>query len=134
MTTADRVRAEFERRRAINPSFSLRAFARRLGISHSALSRVCRGRSHASAATLAKLESRLGAHAVSAAESERSQRLARLAALLARPGFTADARWLAVRLGLSLDDVQVAIQDALRAGQMTMVAPGTWIPRGAEER
>lgn len=125
--------AELERRRAVNPRFSMRAFARTLGVSHSAVSRICQGRSRPSAATLARLEARLGASAVSASDALRDQRLEGLVRLVEHRAFKADARWLAVRLGVSLDEVQVLLHDALRHGRLTMTSASTWTTPACED-
>jgi transcriptional regulator with XRE-family HTH domain len=126
VTLAARVAAELDRRRQVNPRSSLRALARRIGVSHSVLSRLCRGRSRPSRATTAALASALGLTPAAAHDATLTHAVDRLCALAARPGFRADARWIAVRLGLRLDDVQLALHDALRRGRLRMTSPATW--------
>lgn len=133
MSATARIVAEFERRRSINGRYSWRAFARTLGVSHSVLSRLSRRRTQASAETLARIEARLGGSLVSATDVQRDQRLDALERLVCRPDFTADARWLAVRMGLSLDEIQMTVHDALRRGRLVLSGPATWRTSVAEE-
>lgn len=119
------VAAELRRRQQLNPRFSLRRFARRLGVSHSTVSRLCRGRCRPSSSTLRILASALGLADVVARDEAAAGAVDRLCTLAARPRFRADVRWIAVRLGLSLDDVQLALHDALRRGRLRMIGPAS---------
>jgi transcriptional regulator with XRE-family HTH domain len=118
--------AEFDRRRAVNPRYSLRRFANALGTSHSALSRLGRGAHRPGPATIAALGPRLGLSPGEIASAIRRLQVDRLRDVAASPEFRADARWLATQANLSLDDVQVALQEALRTGRLRMAAAGRW--------
>jgi hypothetical protein len=120
------LRAEFERRCAANPRYSLRRFAQTLGTSHSSLSRLYRGTQRPRPATIAALGPRLGLTPGAIAGAIRRLQIDRLRHAAASPGFQADARWLAARTNLSLDDVQLALHEALRTGRLTMPAAGRW--------
>jgi transcriptional regulator with XRE-family HTH domain len=120
------VAVEFERRRVVNPRYSLRALARRLGISHSALSRLCRGRAHPGPKTVLAVARWLNLQEADVAAAHRESAGDRLCALVRRPGFTTNVRWIATRLGLSIDEVQVALHDALRRRHLRLTAPDTW--------
>lgn len=124
MTFNDALIAEFNRRRDANPRYSLRAFARALGISHSSASRLCRGR-RPSAQVVALLGPRLGWSGVQVAAAVARTRVDHLRDLAAGP-FVVDARWIASRTGMSLDDVQVALHEAVRTGRLTMTSTTAW--------
>lgn len=151
------LQAELARRCAGNPRFSLRAFAARLGVDHSTLSQLLRGRRPATPATIEKLGRRLGlepevieryvAHerlfAVPAtAGEEHVTQLARDAAevladlrhaaileLTHLADFRPDSRWIARVLDLSPDEVNVALQRLLRLGLLAMAGPSRWVDR-----
>lgn len=120
------LRAEFERRRAANPRYSLRRFAQTLGTSHSSLSRLYRGAQRPRAATIAALGPRLGLTPLVIADAIRRLQVDRLRDAAASPTFRADARWLAAQANLSLDEVQLALHEALRTGRLTMATAGRW--------
>ncbi|MEZ5293669.1 MAG: hypothetical protein R2745_21475 [Vicinamibacterales bacterium] len=126
MTLGTALAAEFDRRQRRNPRYSLRAFAKSLGVSHSAISRLHRHERRPSDRTIAVLGARLGWTSARVAAAQHRERVDRLRALAAAPGFTADARWIASRTAMSLDDVQVALQEALRTGALTMPAADRW--------
>lgn len=45
---------------------------------------------------------------------------------VARPGFRANSRWLAMTLGIPIDAVNVALQRLLRTGALTMASQQQW--------
>jgi len=118
--------AEYHRRRTANPRYSLRAFASALRISHSALSRLGRGDQHASDATIASIGRRLNWPSARILSMMREQRFRRVARVADSPAFVPDARWIASRANLSLDDVQLTLHDALRTGRLDMTARDSW--------
>src|SRR5262245_675113 len=88
---------EFTRRRAKNSRFSVRAFARLLGISHSDLSRLRRSQQRPSAGMIARLGQRLGWTAAEMDAMLRDENLQRLQTAASTPGFVADLRKVATR-------------------------------------
>jgi transcriptional regulator with XRE-family HTH domain len=118
--------AEFDRRRAANARYSLRRFAQALGTSHSLLSRLCRRRRRPLPTTVAELGPRLGLSAMEVAAAIREHQMDRLCEVVGAPRFSPDARWLAARANLSLDEVQVALQEALRRRRLSMTGPRRW--------
>lgn len=118
--------AAFERRRAANKRYSLRAFARGIGISHSAAGRILKGTQQPSDATIIQAGTRLGWDAARVSCLLREERVRRLQSLALSPAFTADARWIASRANLPLDEVQIALHEALRTGRIAMTTPHTW--------
>ena len=123
---ASELAGAFERRRAANPRYSLRAFARAIGISHSAAGRILKETQHPSDATIIQAGTRLGWDATRVSRLLREERVHRLRVLIASPTFTADARWIASRANLPLDEVQIALHEALRTGRIAMTSPHTW--------
>jgi transcriptional regulator with XRE-family HTH domain len=124
------INAELARRRSVNHRYSLRALARSLGTSHSLLSRLCHRGRRPSPSTIAALGARLGWTAARIDEATRAERVDRLCARAAQRGFDTDVRWLATRLGMSMDDVQVALHEAVRTGRLTMSSRRRWIREG----
>jgi transcriptional regulator with XRE-family HTH domain len=120
------LRAELERRQAANPRYSLRRLAQALGTSHSSLSRLCRGVRRPRLATIALVGRRLGLSPQEIARAVRCEHVERLRAAARQPHFSANVRWLAVHLNLSIDDVQIALQEALRTRRLSMVDANTW--------
>lgn len=117
---------EFERRRARNPRYSLRAFARHLGTQHSSITRIVRERRRLTPDRVRALGMRLGLTAAEIHAACLYEQVQLVASLVARPGFRPDARWIAVRTGLSIDDVNVAIHLLVHARRLTMASATTW--------
>jgi transcriptional regulator with XRE-family HTH domain len=146
---------EFARRSRANPKYSLRAFARRLGLDHSTLSQVLRGKRQLPPRRFSAVGVKLGltpaqvealrradgvAGQAEAVERRAFVLLARDCAamvreplhlavleLLGAPGFRADSRWLGEALGVSTDEVNVALTRLVRLGILRMEARGRWI-------
>ena len=116
----ENLQREFARRRAANARYSLRAFAGALGVDHSTLSQIVRGTRRVTARTLRALGARLGMSAAAielqcAAENESA-----ILGVVARSDFRANSRWIAVVLGMPLDEVNVALQTLLRRRQLIL--------------
>jgi transcriptional regulator with XRE-family HTH domain len=120
------LRAEFDRRRAKNPRYSLRAFARQLGTHHTTVSRLMNERRRLTARRLKSLGARLGLTARQVNGACLHENMERLAALVGRAGFRPDARWIAARTGLTLGEVQVALHYLIYTGRLKMTAATTW--------
>jgi uncharacterized protein (TIGR02147 family) len=153
------LQAELGRRCARSPRYSLRAFARFLGIDHATLSQLLRGKRRLTARTIARLGIRLGLgqpaiDAYSAREARGDTSSEPVAALrevrqlahdtaslisdwhhyalleLTRlDGFQPDTRWIARVLGISPDDVNVALVRLLRLGLLEMAGHDHWVDR-----
>jgi len=142
------LRRELARRCAGNPRYSLRAFARRLAIDHSTLSQILRGKRAVTAETIERLGIRLDLDVAAreafarqerwaaAPQNDPSPGIATLALdtaaviaewyhhaileLLRVEGFRPDSRWIARVLGITVDEVNVALQRLLRLGLLRM--------------
>jgi hypothetical protein len=120
------LRSEFDRRRARNPRYSLRAFAKQLGTSHSTLSRVLNSGSRLTARRISTFGSRLGLsrHAVEGARLHES--MERLLEVTGHVDFRADARWIASQTGMPIDDVNVALHYLIYEKRLTMTSTTAW--------
>jgi transcriptional regulator with XRE-family HTH domain len=122
--------ADLAQRRAANPRYSLRAFARRLGVDHSVLSQLLRGRRNLSRDLAAALAKSFGWTSAEIDAAVAADEEARLLTVVGSPTFRADARWLAARLALPIDRVQILLQRLLRSGKLHLTTPSTWTHSG----
>lgn len=90
---------EFSLRQRKNPRYSLRAFARSVRVEHSTLSQLLRGKRAITWKSIQGIAS--GMRWTGAAVLE----------LASQPGFRFDSRVIARRLGVSVDEVNVALAD-----------------------
>jgi uncharacterized protein (TIGR02147 family) len=154
------LQAELARRCAKNPNYSLRAFAKNLGVNHSTLSQIMRGRRALTRQTIERLGARLKLSAGEIArftsalqrpvEADGTIREASLLAhdtacaiaqwqhhaileLLRLPEFRPDSRWIARVLDLSVDEVNISLQRLLRLGMLEMRSRDKWIDRSGED-
>lgn len=144
---------ELALRCARNPRYSLRAFARYLGLDHSTLSQLLRGRRRFTARTIERVGKRLALAPemiTQFVELERTppepwtsrelRQLSRDAALslaewhhhaileLTRlTSFRPDVRWIARVLDVPIDDVNVAITRLTRLGLLDMRSRDRWV-------
>jgi transcriptional regulator with XRE-family HTH domain len=148
------LQAELTKRRERNARYSLRSFARDLGLDHSTLSQVLRGERRFPASRIAATGRRLGlnaeeiaawkaaASAPDASTSERMEQLrnwsAEALAIFGEPhhhellqachesSFQPDSRWLAAQLGVTVDAVNVAAARLARLGLLEMTGASHW--------
>lgn len=116
---------ELQRRRARNRRYSLRAFALSLGIDHATLSQLLRGVRRATPRTIRALGPRLGMSANEIAEACAEANDAALLGLMRR-GVEPSSRWVAERIGLSVDDVNISLQRLLRKRIVAMQEVNRW--------
>ncbi len=154
VTFRDRLDQEFVARRQLNNRYSLRAFAALLRVDHATLSQILRGKRGVPAHRIAPWARRLNLAteetavytAIGRLADEESrlhqERLRHWAAetlalltepvhrellnLSRQPEFRGDCRWVAGRLGVSVDAVNVALSRLLRLGLLEMTAKGIW--------
>lgn len=143
-----RLEAEFQTRREKNTRYSLRAFAAFLGTDHSTLSQILRKRRRTPSRTLRGWGRKLGLgaeeiavyiaaeHAADAGSTQRLQQLRHWTAeamaiisershwgilhLLREPGFVPDSRSIALKLGVTVDAVNMAVSRLLRLGLLEL--------------
>lgn len=150
----DRLRQELARRRRVNPRYSLRAFGEFLSIDHSTLSQILRGQRPLPSEYLRNWAAKLNLGAeetavyeVNAEEGdfttfERTLRRRQwigeaailmkmpahwqLLQLLRAPDWRPDMRWVAMRIGVSIDDANDAMSRLLRLRLLRIDADGCW--------
>ena len=118
--------AELDRRRAVNARYSLRSFARDLSVHHSTLSQILRGKRRLTGRSVRAFGCRLRLPASDIAELCALENESAVLSALARPNFQADSRWVASMVGITLDEVNVALQRLLRKRIVTMTARARW--------
>jgi transcriptional regulator with XRE-family HTH domain len=121
------LQTEFDRRRATNPRYSLRSFARSLSVDHSALSQILRGKRRLTARSVRALGRRLRLSASAIDEHCAAEHETAVLAALHRPSFRADSRWLSSMVGISVDDVNVTLQRLLRKRMVSMRSHTSWV-------
>jgi uncharacterized protein (TIGR02147 family) len=153
------LQAELARRCSNNPQYSLRAFAKYLGLDHSTLSQLLRGKRRLTARAIRKFATRLGLTAdetanhvaredqvpADSSDEEVERQVRQLAfdtasliadwhhyailELVHVKDFRPDSRWVARVLDIPVDEVNVALQRLLRLGLLEMAAPDRWVDR-----
>ncbi|HEX7779191.1 MAG TPA: TIGR02147 family protein [Vicinamibacterales bacterium] len=150
------LQSELANRCARNPNYSLRAFAMHLGIDHSTLSQWLRGRRPITARSIESIGAKLGLgadsinHYVSrAARDDEATRgawylTAETMALVADwhhfaileltrlESFRPDSRWIARVLGISVDEVNVALQRLIRLDLLDMASMSSWVDKSGD--
>lgn len=119
--------AEFTRRRKQNVRYSMRGFARTLGVHHATLSRLLSDDRPLQARTIQTLAPRLGFSPREIEAFVSHEDLAVVAAAIDRPAFRPSSRWLASVSGISVDRVNVALQSLLRCGRLRMASASRWL-------
>jgi transcriptional regulator with XRE-family HTH domain len=132
MRFREAVAAELERRRRRNQRYSLRQFARGLGVHHSTVSRLLRGARPVPPRTLLTMATHLGMSPAQAADFLSREDDAAVVEAIRRPAFRPDSRWLASATGISVDGVNVVLQKLLRIGSLRMSSADRWELRGKE--
>jgi transcriptional regulator with XRE-family HTH domain len=150
----DRLHREFQSRRQINPRYSLRAFAAFLGADHSTLSQVLRGRRSVPLRQLRRWGKNLGIPSEEIAAyiaaqyvphpsiRERQEQLRhwtsealaimnhpthwQLVRLSQRPEFRPDCRWVAKQIGVSIDEVHIALSRLLQLRLLQIGRTARW--------
>lgn len=117
---------ELAARRGRNARYSLRAFARDLGLHHGTLAQLLHGRRRFTTRSATALVAALGATPdLARATSEAAEEQALLTAV-ARHDFTPCSRHLAVRSGLRVDAVNAALFRVLASGRLRMTDTHQW--------
>ncbi len=144
-----------------NPRFSLRAYAKRLGVDHSTLSQVLRGRRGLSKRDLEAVGKRMGlseqtireyaqgAKKLEVHKAARQQMRSyqfdldtfqllsawhhyAILELVHIHRFKADSRWIADTLGIPVEEVNIALQRLLRLGLLEMAKRDRWIDKSGD--
>lgn len=136
---------ELERRCKLNPRYSLRAFARYLDIEPSALSKIMRGKRVITSKTRAKFAKSLDWATPPASEKIPAYEVLdndifaamgdwyyyAILELTHTKDFQANPRYVASRLGLSLSEVNSAVERLKRLGLLQITPQKQWLDTGA---
>ena len=127
---------EFDARRARNPRYSLRAFAGFLGLDHATLTQILKGRRGMPKGRIHDCARRLGmsAEEASAYFTNAGEALNviddpvhwRIVQLCRSAEFRPDCHWIAARLQVSTDQVNVAVTRLISFGLLRMRARTEW--------
>jgi transcriptional regulator with XRE-family HTH domain len=144
------VKAEFARRANNNPNYSLRSFARQLGISHSHLSRLMsknRKPTQKTTAILlenlrlseAEIDHKLKSLGVTYSRLDKYQKLLEsqfslisnwyhfaILELALLEDFNSDPKWIAQRLNISKSEVNIALERLQQEGHLIIESDGSW--------
>jgi plasmid maintenance system antidote protein VapI len=126
MRFRDVIAADLEARRRRDPAYSLRRFARLLGVHHSTVSRLLRRRRPVTPRTVHALGTRLGISDAEIANLSAAEDAAAIVHAIERPAFRPDSRWLASVASMPVDRVNVVLQRLLRIGALRMLARDRW--------
>jgi len=118
---------EFDRRRRLNSRYSLRGYARALGVHHATLSRLLAGAQPVQDHTIRTLGPRLGLSPEDIAAMISREDAVAVVSGIARPTFQPDCRWLAMVAGISVDRVNIALALLLRTGRLRMPSASQWL-------
>ena len=117
---------ELARRRRQNSRYSMRGFARALGIHHATLSRLIAGRRPVSAQTIRAIGPRLGLPAGDIESLVALEDTEFVIHTIKQPDFRPDSRWLATRAGISIDRINIALHRLIYQRQLRMESPDRW--------
>ncbi len=141
------IKREFERRKSINPKYSLRAFSIFLGISHAALSEMLSGKRRISAQNVKRVGSALGwseKDVELALQAQQKDPLnfsqltdgqieilgrwyhSTILELFLLDEFNGREEWIAEALGLDLQETRKALSDLESAGLLRRSKKGMW--------
>jgi transcriptional regulator with XRE-family HTH domain len=120
------VTREYARRKSGNSRYSLRAFARSLDVDHSTLSQIVRGRRRVTRRVIRAIGPRLRLTQPEIEASCAVENDLAVLAVIARPSFRPDSRWIATVAGISVDEVNVALQRLLYTGAIEMYEQHQW--------
>jgi transcriptional regulator with XRE-family HTH domain len=118
--------SELACRRARNRRYSLRAFARDLSIDHATLSQLMRGVRRITPRVIAMLAPQLRLTVSDITRHSADAVDAALLEAIAKPDFQTSSRWIAIRLGISVDEINIALQRLLYTRRVSMTKESEW--------
>lgn len=127
MRFREALQREFDRRRSVNPRYSLRSWARAMGVDHASMSQILRGHRRLTAKKVRAFCARLGIPATEAEEYCALEQEAVLLDSVSSGSYRADSRRLAMTLGIPVDQVNITLQRVLRKRMMIMKERDCWV-------
>lgn len=126
MRFRENLKAELERRRASQPNYSLRRFARVLGVHHATASRLLHGAGPVAERSIRRVSSRLGTSSEETGRMCVAEREEAVLDAIGRRAFRPDTRWIASAAGITVDQINITLQSLLRTGRLRMVSERLW--------
>ncbi len=126
MDFRERLRGELDRRRTRNPRYSVRAFARWLGVHHSAVTRALAPDGRLTSRAIQRLGARLGLSPQEIYEASVEENAASIRAFIGGTRFRPDSRLIATMTGLRLDEVGRGLHHLLYNHRLTMESATSW--------
>src|SRR5262245_37277526 len=120
MDLQTRLANEFRTRLERNPRYSMRAFARALSMHHTTLARLFKGTRRASPPLVNRIGRRLGLTRDELRVLQQREIASRVLVAARSPGFRADSRWIAMKAGVELDDVNRALHLLIHERRLVM--------------
>jgi plasmid maintenance system antidote protein VapI len=118
--------ADFAARQTRNRRYSLRGYARAMGVDHSTLSQLLRGCRTITSSTIRRLGERARLDAMAIETFVALQDDVRIVELVTSGEVRPDSRAIAVAIGRSVDEVNIALQRLLRCGLLRMTNRNRW--------
>ena len=104
----------------------MRAFARSLSLHHTTVLRLVNGKRRASRPLLIRLGRQLRLSPGELARLQLEEIAARVLAVAHAPDFRADCRWIAIKTGVELDDVNRALHLLIHERKLAMSSAASW--------
>ena len=126
MDLRTRLEQEYQRRLARNPRYSVRAFARSLSLHHTTVGRLINGTRSASPTLLHNVARRLGLSPEEIRIAQQQEMASRVLAASQSPDFRADSRWITMKTGIDIDDVNRALHLLIHDRRLVMSGTTSW--------
>jgi transcriptional regulator with XRE-family HTH domain len=120
------LRDEYARRVSRNRRYSLRAFARSLSVHHATLVRTLSGERGFSRSLLRRLAVLLRLSPGEIAAALASEDARRVLNAASASDFRADCRWIAMKTGIDVDDVNRALHRLIHERRLIMSSTTSW--------
>ena len=127
MDLRTRLAAEFRMRLERNPRYSMRAFARSLALHHTTLARLFKGTRRASRSLVNRIGRRLRLSRDEVRILHQREIAVRVLGAAQAPGFRPDSRWIAMKTGVELDDVNRALHLLIHERRLVMRSATSWM-------
>lgn len=129
MRFRETLKAELGTRRSDQPGYSIRRFARVLGVHHTTASRLLQGSGPVPGRCVRALGEKLGLDADTLERTCAIERDEAVLVAIARPRFRPSTRWIASAVGVGVDEVNIGLQALIRTGRLRMVSATRWETR-----
>lgn len=126
MELRERLREVYSRRVARNPRYSLRAFARSLSVHPTTLTRVLDGSRGVSPLMITRVCVKLGCTPAEVVATRLAEDARRILPLVSAPDFRPDCRWIAMKSGVDVDNVNRALHLLIHERRLVMSSPTKW--------